>query len=489
MEFSSIDFIAFFGVLALLLWATKIPFIVKALTEEKLCKFRHITLLIFSYIFYGWWDWRFCFLMLSLTAIAYLSARSINEGKHPKRSLALGVAFPLVILGFFKYFNFFLSSFMALFSIKNVGALDIILPVGISFYTFQSMSFTIDVYRGKIKNFPSFMHFALYVSFFPQLVAGPIVKASDFLPQLEEKHRNISIKNIEVGLQIFAFGLFKKVVIADHLSVFVDDVFLAPMNYHSISIILAVIAYSIQIYCDFSGYSDMAVGCAKCIGYDLMRNFNLPYISKNVSEFWKRWHISLSSWLMEYLYIPLGGNRKGKARKYINLMLTMLLGGLWHGASWNFVIWGALHGGALCIHKIFSERYGKKGYKNTFTKIICAFATYVFVCICWVFFRSQDFSETLIILKKMVVWGDGIVQPYVWTFFSAIVVAVCTIVAIRRSRDNFVVKKGIRTHVVEGYYPIVDLTKFWSLFAFILFVGFTICIAYTGISPFIYFQF
>lgn len=488
MEFSSIEFAVFFGILFALLWITRIPALIKTVGADNLRKARHIVLFIFSYIFYGWWDWRFCFLMLALTVIAYISALGIERGKHKKLFTALGVAFPLVILGFFKYFNFFVGSFTDLFSIKNAGVLAIILPVGISFYTFQSMSYTIDVYRGKLKATGSFIKFALYVSFFPQLVAGPIVKASDFLPQLEED-RNVNLRNLEVGIQIFLFGLFKKVVIADHLSVFVDDVFSAPSAYHSFSVILAVVAYSIQIYCDFSGYSDMAVGCAKIMGYDLMRNFNLPYISQNVSEFWKRWHISLSSWLMEYLYIPLGGNRKGRTRTYINLLITMVLGGLWHGASWNFVLWGTLHGLALCIHKLYVQFRGTTKEKNTFSKIVSIAFTYVFVCICWIFFRSEDFSVSLSVLSKVFVWQDGIIQPYTWLFFSGAVLLAATVAAAVRSRNNYVTKKGVTRRYIEGYYPIMDMTKFWSLFLFILIVGITLGLAYTGSSPFIYFQF
>jgi alginate O-acetyltransferase complex protein AlgI len=247
---------------------------------------------------------------------------------------------------------------MAMWGIERVGSLPIILPVGISFYTFQSLSYTIDVYRKKIVAEKDFLKLALYISFFPQLVAGPIVRASDFLPQLEE-HRNVSLHNFKIGIQIGIFGLFKKVVIADWLSVFVDDVFSTPNAFHAMSILLAVIAYAIQIYFDFSGYSDMAIGCAKCLGYDFARNFNMPYISRNISEFWRRWHISLSSWLKEYVYIPMGGNRKGICRTYIHNMVTMLLGGLWHGADWTFVAWGGVHGIALCIHKVYRNHFIK----------------------------------------------------------------------------------------------------------------------------------
>jgi alginate O-acetyltransferase complex protein AlgI len=347
MVFSSISFFVFFLIVVLAMALTKIKIFSKL-------RLRHSILLIASYIFYGWWDWRFCLLMAVLTLIAYVSALGIICHPAKKICVIIGVAVPLVILGFFKYFNFFVSSFEEMWGITKNNSLYIILPVGISFYTFQSLSYTIDVYRKKISAEKDFFKLALYIAFFPQLVAGPIVRAGDFMPQLKED-RNISYDNFKAGIQIFIFGLFKKVVIADWLSVFVDDVFRTPAAFHAISLVLAVIAYSIQIYFDFSGYSDMAIGCAKCLGYDFERNFNLPYISSNISEFWTRWHISLSSWLKEYLYIPLGGNRKGAARTYVNNMLTMLLGGLWHGANWTFVVWGGIHGAALCVHKIYKQ--------------------------------------------------------------------------------------------------------------------------------------
>jgi alginate O-acetyltransferase complex protein AlgI len=343
MTFSSISFLVFFTIVMVAMIITRITIFSKK-------KIRHVILLIASYVFYGWWDWRFCLLMLLLTIVAYISAIQISKLPKARLYIILGVVVPLAVLGIFKYFNFFVSSFMQIFGIRNVGSLNIILPVGISFYTFQSLSYTIDVYRRKIDAEKSFIKLALYIAFFPQLVAGPIVRASDFLPQLDEE-RNINFNNFKIGIQIFVFGLFKKIVIADWLSVFVDDVFRTPHVFHAISLILAIIAYSIQIYFDFSGYSDMAIGCAKCLGYDFVRNFNLPYSSRNITEFWRRWHISLSSWLKEYLYIPLGGNRKGHIRTYVNNMLTMLLGGLWHGADWTFLAWGGAHGIALCVHK------------------------------------------------------------------------------------------------------------------------------------------
>ncbi len=479
MEFSSITFVIFFIITASLLWLTDAGFISKKFDESKRRTARHIIMLISSYVFYGWWDWRFCFLMLALSFIAYFCAKKIDENKNAKLFKVIGIVVPLVVLGVFKYFNFFVDSFVDLFGIQNSLSLNIILPVGISFYTFQSMSYTIDVIRKQIKSH-DFLKVALYISFFPQLVAGPIVKASDFMPQLNE-NRNVNWRNIEKGIQIFTMGLFKKVVIADNISVFVDDVFSKPNAFSSFSVILAVISYSIQIYCDFSGYSDMAIGSAKCLGYDFNKNFNIPYISRNVSEFWKRWHISLSTWLQQYLYIPLGGNRKGTARMYLNLLLTMVLGGLWHGASWNFVLWGALHGAALCVHKLFkSKRKDKKPTK--IGSAISVVVTYIFTCVCWVFFRAENMTTALAVIKKMFIFSDGILQVFSWAIFSIGVLLIATVVAARKSK-----KLGLKT--VDGFYPCLNLEKIPSLIILITMLGLSISLAYTGSNPFIYFQF
>lgn len=462
MSFASFEFLIFFAVVLLAV----------LLLQEKRPNLKEIFLLVASYFFYGYWDWRFCFLLLLVTICGYFSALFI----HKKGALILGIVFPLVVLGFFKYFNFFLDSFLALVG-RDIGALKIILPVGISFYTFQALSYVIDVKRGKIEAEKSFVRLALYISFFPQLVAGPIVKAADFLPQLKEDRR-ITLKNLEIGLQFIVFGLFKKIVLADHLSVFVDDVFSRPVAFHWFSIVLAVISYSIQIYFDFSGYSDMAVGCAKCLGYDFLPNFNLPYIAENVSVFWKRWHISLSSWLKEYLYIPLGGNRKGSTRRYINLIITMLLGGLWHGANWTFIFWGALHGVALCIDKILP----KKKEKHIVLKILDILGTFLFVSFAWIFFRSESFSKAWLIIKGIICLQNGIFQPFAWSFVAIIVLSVATMVAIIHA------KRG-KQREITGYIPILNLNTVLGLTIFFFICGLILCLAFTGESPFVYFQF
>lgn len=477
MTFASISFLVFFAViLVLLLVLDKI-----AGKNEKQYRTRsHIVLLAGSYFFYGWWNAKFCLLLAFVTVVSYGMALGMEQSQtHKKRWLGIGILVPLLVLGYFKYYNFFVESFCEAFGVENTMAIEVILPVGISFYTFQAMSYLVDVYRGELAVRKNFIQYALYISFFPQLVAGPIVKAKEFLPQLEET-RKISLKNLERGIQIFLFGLFKKVVMADNLSVFVDDVYRVPAAYSTVSVWLAVISYSIQIYCDFSGYSDMAVGCATCLGYDLPRNFNLPYLSKNVSEFWKRWHISLSSWLQQYLYIPLGGNRKGQLRTYINLFITMVLGGLWHGASWTFVAWGALHGIALCVHKAF-RRWRPKKEEHTISTVLSMTVTTIFVSICWVFFRATDFSNALAVLSRLVPGQVGITKYFSFSVASIFLLAVASAVAVIRSKK--------REERIEGFYPVLDLTKFWSLVLFWVTIGLILGLGYVEGSPFIYFAF
>lgn len=480
MVFNSLTFVVFFAFVFSLCGLTSTAPIKKLLGAHLLAA-RHIILLIASYIFYGWWDWRFAFMMLGLTAIAYGCSLQLEKtGK--KIFLYIGVIVPLIALGVFKYFNFFVDTFVDLFQIQNPVSLNIILPVGISFYTFQSLSYTLDVYRKNVKVERSFVKVALYISFFPQLVAGPIVKANDFLPQLYEE-RNVSWGNFKEGIQIFVFGLFKKIVLADQISVCVDTVFNSPQQFSGFSLLMAVIAYSIQIYCDFSGYSDMAIGCAKCFGYDLMRNFNMPYISRNISEFWKRWHISLSTWLMEYLYFPLGGNRKGVSRTYVNLFLTMLIGGLWHGAAWTFVAWGALHGLALCIHKLWMKiTKHDKNYKGTFfCNLFSGVLTYAFVLLCWVFFRANTFTAAWQVIKGVFTWQPGITYISSWAMFGILLVGSFTLIAYLRSR-----RRNLRA---EGYYPLVNLESVWGMTIVLVVFGVALGLAYTGSNPFIYFQF
>jgi len=495
MLFSSLTFIIFFAIVLAVMLAVQVGRVKDAhvtitrmddtVLVSRTYNVKHVILLVASYVFYGWWDWRFCFLMLAMTVIAHLS----SNYKEKKIWRVAGIVFPLVILGIFKYFNFFVDSFCTTFGIKQVGSLNIILPIGISFFTFQAMSYTIDAFKGTQKEPVSFLRLALYIAFFPALVAGPIIRAQNFLPQLNEDKR-ITLRGMEVGIQIFLFGLFKKIVLADHLAVFVDQVFDTPAAFGASTLILAVVAYSLQIYFDFSGYSDMATGCSRMLGYDLLPNFNMPYISRNVTEFWKRWHISLSSWLQQYLYFSLGGNRKGKTRTYVNLMATMTLGGLWHGANWTFVIWGILHGAGLCAHKLFSGLFAKKETHSSqavnkrdgslVITLASILVTYTFVCFCWIFFRASTFDKAFTMIHGIFTWKTGVTQMFSWAFIAIAVAAIGTLTAVVRARKQ---------SAVNGFYPIFNLNTVHGLFILFLTLGITLGLAHVGDNPFIYFQF
>lgn len=358
--------------------------------------------LVGSYFFYGWWDWRFLGLIVLSTLIDYSVGLWLDQTEDQakrRQLLTVSVIANLGVLGFFKYFNFFAESLEVFLQQIGVTAdyntLHIILPVGISFYTFQSMSYTIDVYHKKLKSEPDFIRFATFISFFPQLVAGPIVRARDFLPQFRTD-RTFDWDRFFSGSGQVLWGFFKKVAVADSLAPFVDQCFASPGSFSSLHLIIGVVFYSFQIYCDFSGYSDIAIGLGRIMGFDFPVNFRTPYFSKNFSEFWTRWHISLSSWLRDYLYIPLGGNRQGKWQTFRNLMITMLLGGLWHGASWVFVFWGFLHGLYLVIQRLagtLSDRLHQKLGTFSWLRDIGNIAlVYGLTCFAWIFFRSPEFS-------------------------------------------------------------------------------------------------
>jgi alginate O-acetyltransferase complex protein AlgI len=297
--------------------------------------------------------------------------------------------------------NFFLASAYGMLHALGLGMserfLQVALPLGISFYTFETISYIVDVYQRKTQAVRSLLDYSLYIMFFPHLIAGPIVRPRDFLPQLRTPKR-FNWNRLQVGLQFFALGFFKKAVIADHLATVADAVFGNPTAYGSAATWLGVVAYAVQIYCDFSGYSDMAVGVAHLFGYKLPRNFDMPYFAASITEFWRRWHISLSSWLRDYLYIPLGGSRCGRLNTYRNLILTMLLGGLWHGANWTFVVWGLYHGALLALHKAVTlpAWMGKAAFRP-----VAVLATFGSVCIGWVFFRAQSFADVWAILARM----------------------------------------------------------------------------------------
>lgn len=397
MLFNSTQFFVFFAV-----------FYVLFLIVRKRLRLRNCLLLVGSYVFYASWNWYFLGLIILSTLVDYnigrwLSRYDPDKPSHTqtrKRLLLASVIINIGILGIFKYFNFFADSFVSLLGIFGLHVdnvtLSLLLPVGISFYTFQTLSYTFDVYRGKLEAIDSLLDFATFVAFFPQLVAGPIERASNLLPQIQSA-RDIQARDIHAGLYLVVWGLFQKIVIADNAAVVANMVFSDPTKYAGIEIIIGVLAFTFQIYGDFSGYSDIARGISKMMGIELMVNFRLPYFALNPSDFWNRWHISLSTWLRDYLYIPLGGNRKGTVNTYRNLMVTMLLGGLWHGAAWNFVLWGAYHGTILVIYRLFERKpMHEDPWSGNYNYLVIGFkmlVMFILTMIGWMIFRVESMEQ------------------------------------------------------------------------------------------------
>ena len=359
---------------------------------------------LFSLYFYYKSSGGYFVLLIFATVIDFILAKLIYSSEDQwqrKLYIIITLVVNLGMLGYFKYTNFLFDAFFSLGGV-DYQPMDIFLPVGVSFFTFQSLSYTLDIYRGNLKPVDNILDYAFFVSFFPQLVAGPIVRASDFLPQIN-KPTIVTAEMFGRGIFLIGCGLFKKAVISDYISInFVDRVFDAPSLYSGMENLFAVYGYALQIYCDFSGYSDMAIGIALLLGFRFPINFDSPYQSKNITEFWRRWHISLSTWLRDYLYISLGGNRKGEVRTYINLMITMLLGGLWHGASWRFIIWGALHGAGLSLHKFYRSKFPHRSLQNSeFKNFVNVFFTFHFICFCWIFFRAANMATVGEILSQI----------------------------------------------------------------------------------------
>jgi alginate O-acetyltransferase complex protein AlgI len=376
---------------------------------------RLIVCIVGSYIFYGWWDWRFLGLIILSTLIDYLIGLRLEKAsEHRVRLwlLRISLVANLSMLGVFKYFNFFADGFVRIASAVAITVrppdIDIILPVGISFFTFQTMSYTIDVYRRRIRAEPSLLRFATFVGFFPQLVAGPIVRASSFLPQLRVDHRFCWDRLVQ-GVLMVAWGYVLKTVVADSLAHVADLRFASPELYNSAALLIGVLFYAFQIYCDFNGYSLIAIGVAKILGIDFGRNFDRPYFAVSFSDFWQRWHISLSTWLRDYLYIPLGGNRKGPTRTYVNLMITMLLGGLWHGAGLQFIVWGGLHGLYLVGERVLTNIRGLvAGNRKAHIaeRYLASLTVFVLVCVAWVFFRATSLADAMTILHSIFIDRD-----------------------------------------------------------------------------------
>lgn len=406
MLFNSVAFAIFLPIVFIIYWL--LPH-----------KARWVLMLVASYYFYMSWNAAYVFLIFFTTVISYVAARALEKAENQKRKKKILAGTAVACLGillFFKYFNFVSESVTAafrLFAIPiNPILLKLLLPVGISFYTFQTLSYVIDVYRGDIKAERHFGYYATFISFFPQLVAGPIERAGNLLPQIKAKHR-FHYEQASYGLKLMAWGYFKKIVIADALSQFTSKVYDAPQKFSGFSFVLAAVFFALQIYCDFSGYSDIAIGTAKLFGINLMTNFKSPYFSQSIKEFWSRWHISLSTWLKDYIYIPLGGSRVGKTRHIFNLLITFFISGLWHGANWTFVIWGGIHG----LGQVFENAITSKGKvtlkSHEAARALRVLLVFAFVSLSWIFFASKSLSDAAYMISHMF---RGISSPITYLY-------------------------------------------------------------------------
>jgi alginate O-acetyltransferase complex protein AlgI len=428
-------------------------------------------ILLASFVFYGWWDWRFVFLLVASILVNHTLAVGIHRAQAiaaRKALLGLAVAFDLGILGYFKYADFFLSSVDNVLGTSWLA--NVTLPVGVSFYTFMAISYVVDTYRGELEP-TTLMRFAVFQAFFPHLVAGPIVRASELLPQLERPRDPRRVDTSRAFLLILS-GLFLKVVIANHLAThIVDDVFAAPQRHSSLEVLLGVYGYAVQIFADFCGYTNIAIGVALLLGFEFPQNFASPYTAVSLQDFWRRWHMTLSRWLRDYLYIPLGGNRKGRILTYRNLLLTMLLGGLWHGAAWTFVVWGGIHGLGLAIERAVGWRPHTRA-QQWFGRVL----TFHVVCFAWVFFRADSFATAREVLVRLfTAWGQG--SPLVTT---SVVLAISVGIAGQYLRPTAV------TSVARGFERLSAVAQ-----AACVAVALTVIntLGPTGVAPFIYFRF
>ena len=454
-------------------------------------RLQNVLVLVGSYFFYGLWDWRFLFLIIASTVVDYFVGIMIhrNEGDRPKQKLWLwaSIIFNISLLGFFKYYNFFVDSFIDLFevmgySIKSTWTLKIILPVGISFYTFQTMSYSMDIYYKRIKPCHDFLSFATFVAFFPQLVAGPIERASNLLHQITNK-RTFNYDQIVSGLKLILWGLFKKLVIADGIAPIVDDIFLNHETYPASTLILGVTLFSFQVYGDFSGYSDIAIGTAKLFGVELMSNFKFPNFSRNVAEYWQRWHISLSTWFRHYVYIPLGGSRVSQGRAIRNICIIFLVSGFWHGANWTFVVWGLINALFLII-----EVATNKWRKNSFDRLhvplklraLLGWATsFTLMMVSLIFFRSASMQEAFNFIGNLFVVPNlhiNVLNNYLELFLSILLIF------------------GVQwVHFVKGnnkIYELVEGRPVWARWSmYLAYIAIIVMLGINRQESFIYFQF
>lgn len=474
MLFCSSQFVVFFAVVFALYWAT--PW----------ARARVWVLLAASFYFYASWNKWLAMIIFVSTTLDYFVARAIAAARSPrgrKALVAVSVVANLGLLCYFKYANFFLDSLgQALHAAGaevSLPVLSVLLPIGISFYTFEAINYVVDVYRGHVKPETNLSNFLLFILFFPHLVAGPIVRARDFLPQVRRR-KQFNWHRAQVGAQLFLLGLVKKLIIADRMAMYADPVFANPAAYGTIAVWVAMLAYAAQIYGDFSGYSDMALGTAHLLGYHLAPNFDMPYLARNVAEFWRRWHISLSTWLRDYLFIPLGGSRGGGWLTARNLLLTMTLGGLWHGASWNFVLWGVLHGLLLIAHRLFRSLFEGRARLTALLEsapgtAMRVGATFLCVCLCWVFFRAQSFPLATAFIHRLFVPGGyhGVPLPP-----AGFVIALGLLIV------GHALAQGRLWQVVVDRLPAPALGASYAMI-----LTFTLLLAPPGGKTFIYFQF
>lgn len=478
MLFNSIDFAIFFPIFFFLYW----------FVFNKNIKTQNLLILIASYFFYGYWDWRFLFLIFFSTIVDFTLGKKISETSNFNRRkifLSLSLIINLGFLGVFKYYNFFLDNFVRAFSFLGkdltIDRLNIILPVGISFYTFQTLSYTIDIFNKKIIPEKNFIHFASFVSFFPQLVAGPIERASNLLPQFSIK-RIFTYEKASLGLRQVLWGCFKKIVIADNCAEYVNLIFNNYTDYNGSTLFIGAFLFSFQIYCDFSGYSDIAIGISKILGFELKQNFSFPYFSKGIVEFWRRWHISLSTWFRDYLYIPLGGSKGNKKQKVRNIFIIFIISGFWHGANWTFVFWGFANA-LLFIPTIFIKKRNIfiKTHKNINFKccvnLLNIISTFFLITILWIFFRSENINQAFYILNN--IFSESFFElPIIREKPIYILLLFFILIEWLGKKDLFAIEK-IDVH----------LNKFtrWIFYSFVIFLmGMYMP---TNETPFIYFQF
>jgi D-alanyl-lipoteichoic acid acyltransferase DltB (MBOAT superfamily) len=478
MLFNSIDFAIFLPIVFILYW----------FVTYKNLKLQNLLIVISSYIFYGWWDWRFLSLILFSTILDYSIgislSKQVNQNKR-KMLLWISILMNLGFLGFFKYYNFFLANFMTAFSFFgteiNANSLNIILPVGISFYTFQTLSYTIDVYKRQLETTKDFIAFSAFVSFFPQLVAGPIERATNLLPQFYKKRIFDNCKSVD-GSYLIIWGLFKKIVIADSCAIYSNEIFSKYESMNSFSLLVGAIYFSFQIYGDFSGYSDIAIGTSKIFGIDLKRNFAFPYFSRDIAEFWRRWHISLSTWFRDYIYIPLGGSKVSKLQSFRNIFIIFLVSGFWHGANWTFIIWGLLN--ALYFIPLFLTNRNRNNLDTvskgkifpSFYELISMTTTFFLVIIAWIFFRADTVSIAINYIKKLFSFNfeNGLQYLSIERYAPELMILILYFVIVEwNTREN--------EHPFFGK---------WLNFKLILtLIGLIALGVYSNVNDFIYFQF